>query len=67
MRSPVALLAVAVLAGGRSPEREVSLRSGHRVSTALEARGHEPTLVDPAETTYLLPARTRYGRTCSIP
>ena len=27
--------AVAVLAGGRSPEREVSLRSGHRVMTAL--------------------------------
>jgi D-alanine-D-alanine ligase-like ATP-grasp enzyme len=26
---------IAVLAGGRSPEREVSLRSGHRVMTAL--------------------------------
>jgi D-alanine-D-alanine ligase len=40
---------VAVLAGGRSPEREVSLRSGHRVAAALEARGHDATLVDPAE------------------
>ena len=40
---------VAVLAGGRSHEREVSLRSGHRVLTALDARGHDATLVDPAE------------------
>jgi D-alanine-D-alanine ligase len=40
---------VAVLAGGRSPEREVSLRSGHRVAAALRARGYEALLVDPAE------------------
>ncbi|MGZ5291970.1 MAG: D-alanine--D-alanine ligase family protein [Actinomycetota bacterium] len=40
---------VAVLAGGRSPEREVSLRSGHRVVTALLARGHVAMLLDPAE------------------
>jgi D-alanine-D-alanine ligase len=40
---------VAVLAGGRSHEREVSLRSGHRVAAALEARGHDATLLDPAE------------------
>jgi D-alanine-D-alanine ligase len=40
---------VAVLAGGRSPEREVSLRSGHRVVTALGPRGHDASLVDPAE------------------
>lgn len=40
---------VAVLAGGRSPEREVSLRSGHRVATALRSRGHDVRLVDPAE------------------
>ena len=40
---------VAVLAGGRSPEREVSLRSGHRVSSALESRGHDVALVDPGE------------------
>jgi len=40
---------VAVLAGGRSPEREVSLRSGHRVATALRARGYDALLVDPAE------------------
>jgi D-alanine-D-alanine ligase len=41
--------AVAVLAGGRSPEREVSLRSGHRVASALQARGHAAILLDPAE------------------
>ncbi len=40
---------VAVLAGGRSPEREVSLRSGHRVASALTARGHDAILLDPAE------------------
>jgi D-alanine-D-alanine ligase len=40
---------VAVLAGGRSPEREVSLRSGHRVASALQARGHDAVLLDPAE------------------
>lgn len=40
---------VAVLAGGRSPEREVSLRSGHRVTSALLSRGFDALLVDPAE------------------
>lgn len=41
---------IAVLAGGRSPEREVSLRSGHRVVAALRSRGHDAELLDPAET-----------------
>ncbi len=41
---------IAVLAGGRSPEREVSLRSGHRVMTALASRGHDAFVLDPAET-----------------
>ncbi len=40
---------IAVLAGGRSPEREVSLRSGHRVAAALRSRGFDAVLVDPAE------------------
>lgn len=40
---------VAILAGGRSPEREVSLRSGRRVATALAERGHDARLLDPAE------------------
>jgi D-alanine-D-alanine ligase len=37
---------VAVLKGGRSLEREVSLRSGARVEDALERLGHEVTPVD---------------------
>jgi len=41
---------VAVVAGGRSPEREVSLRSGHRVAGALRSRGHLAEAIDPAET-----------------
>ena len=40
---------VAVLAGGRTPERDVSLRSGHRVLTAVAERGHDAWLVDPGE------------------
>ena len=41
---------VAVIAGGRTPERDVSLRSGQRVSHALGEAGHEAWLVDPGET-----------------
>lgn len=41
---------VAVLAGGYSPEREVSLRSGHRVDQALRHLGHDSYVIDPAET-----------------
>jgi D-alanine-D-alanine ligase len=37
---------VAVLCGGRSHERAVSLRTGARVEQALLALGHEPVLVD---------------------
>jgi len=40
---------IAVLAGGRTPERDVSLRSGHRVMTSLGSLGHETWVVDPAE------------------
>ncbi len=40
---------ISVLAGGRSPEREVSLRSGHRVASALQGRGLEAVLLDPSE------------------
>lgn len=39
-------LRVAVLKGGRSLERQVSLVSGGRVEDALEARGHEPIGID---------------------
>ena len=41
---------VAVLAGGRTPERDVSLRSGHRVLTAMQELGHDAWLIDPGET-----------------
>lgn len=37
---------VAVLAGGPSLERDVSLRSGHRIANALSDRGHRVTLLD---------------------
>jgi D-alanine-D-alanine ligase len=40
---------VVVLAGGRSPEREVSIRSGHRIQLALRSSGHDAVVVDPGE------------------
>ena len=39
---------ITVLAGGDSPEREVSLTSGRCVSTALVKKGHTVKIVDPA-------------------
>lgn len=39
---------IAVLAGGDSAEREVSLRSGAGVAAALSECGHQATLIDPA-------------------
>jgi len=42
-------LDVAVLAGGNSAERDVSLASGRAVAAALTARGHHVTRFDPAE------------------
>ena len=38
---------VVVLSGGRSLERQVSLRSGSRVQDALESGGHEVAGIDP--------------------
>src|SRR3569833_2776646 len=40
---------IAVLMGGRSAEREVSLSSGRGVMTALAEEGFEPVSVDPAD------------------
>lgn len=45
-------LNIAVLSGGISHEREVSLRSGRRVADALIARGHHVTLLDPDATLF---------------
>jgi D-alanine-D-alanine ligase len=39
---------IVVLAGGISNEREVSLRSGAAVAKALESKGHEVVVLDPA-------------------
>jgi D-alanine-D-alanine ligase len=41
---------IAVLAGGRTPERDVSLRSGHRVMASFTELGHDAWLIDPGET-----------------
>ena len=41
-------LKVAVLYGGDSPEREISLESGRCVAAALAQAGHRVSLVDPA-------------------
>ncbi|MCX7817616.1 MAG: D-alanine--D-alanine ligase [Kiritimatiellae bacterium] len=49
---------VAVLAGGPSSEREVSLRSGRAVAAALSSRGYVVELVEVCGTHLQLPART---------
>jgi D-alanine-D-alanine ligase len=41
-------LRIALLAGGTSPEREVSKSSGAAVYSALQSIGHEVVLIDPA-------------------
>jgi D-alanine-D-alanine ligase len=46
---------VAVLMGGRSSEREISLRTGRGIAQALRELGHEVTAID-AATGRLLPA-----------
>lgn len=40
---------VAVLLGGRSPERDVSLISGQKVIEALEAKGYQVSPIDPRD------------------
>jgi D-alanine-D-alanine ligase len=51
---------IAVVAGGRTPERDVSLRGGHRVAAALAELGHDATVIDPADAplTHALRERT---------
>ena len=49
---------VTVLLGGRSAEREVSLRSGAAVARALRALGHVVDEVDTAGESWGLPAKT---------
>ena len=38
-----------MLAGGDSPERDISLASGHAVATAMRELGEEVREIDPAE------------------
>ncbi|MDZ4167210.1 MAG: D-alanine--D-alanine ligase [Coriobacteriia bacterium] len=51
-------LSLAVLAGGTSAEREVSLNTGAQVVSALENRGHAVTQIDSAEDGFIEQLRT---------
>ena len=48
---------ILILAGGHSPERDVSLLSGARIANALSQRGHEVLLLDLAAGLSRLPSR----------
>ena len=48
MKNKARKLKVAVLLGGNSSERDVSLVSGSEIIKALRERGHEVIPVDPA-------------------
>lgn len=50
LHSPLNSLRVAVLSGGNSAERAISLKSGAAITAALAARGHEVISIDPRET-----------------
>ena len=52
---------IAVLAGGISPEREVSLCSGKMIAAALTSRGHSVALLDPSKESPVL--REQFFRT----
>lgn len=49
LHSPLDALCVAVLCGGDSAERLISIQSGAAVAGALESRGHHVIVIDPAE------------------
>ena len=56
---------VLLLAGGWSPEREVSLKGGEQIAAALKERGHSVTLCDPAKDFERLMDMTRPSSTCT--
>jgi D-alanine-D-alanine ligase len=58
MKSELAKLKIAVMLGGPSAEREVSLRSGAGVAKALRSLGHEVHEVDPSHEKWALPKGT---------
>src|SRR5436305_6626795 len=55
---------IAIIAGGRTPERDVSLRGGHRVAAALASLGHDTWTVDPAESNLVEALRERPADLC---
>ncbi len=52
------VLEIAVMMGGPSAEREVSLRSGAQVVAALRSRGHQVHELDPQTDDWILPKTT---------
>src|SRR4051794_41056958 len=52
-------LAITVMLGGPSSEREVSLRSGAAVAQALRSLGHLVHELDPKEPKWVLPSGTQ--------
>jgi len=57
---------IGVLAGGRTPERDVSLRSGHRVMTSLIELGYDAWLLDPADAPLVEALRERRPDLCYL-
>ncbi|HJX07461.1 MAG TPA: D-alanine--D-alanine ligase [Actinomycetota bacterium] len=55
---------IAIVAGGRTPERDVSLRGGHRIAAALSSLGHDAWTVDPAERKLVEALRERPTELC---
>ena len=53
-----ASLNITVMLGGRSAEREVSLRSGAAVARALQSLGHTVHELDPQDDSWALPPKT---------
>ena len=51
-------LNIAVMLGGPSAEREVSLRSGAAVAAALRSLGHQVSEIDPKSGEFVLPEKT---------
>lgn len=49
---------VAVLMGGRSAEREVSLHTGEQVASALTSRGHSVEMIDTAAPSFIAALQT---------
>ena len=57
---------ILILAGGLSPEREVSFTSGCRIATALIGRGHRVCLCDPTQDAIRTENRLSIRRTQSV-